>query len=354
MNPFRLVRWPWLLGLVLLVGSAVGTSWLVNHSRANDRPVETPERRADDAAGVVCFGHVDLEHGVTSLFPTQPGRVVEVLAQENDEVAAGAPLVRFDDRAARLRVTEARAALAAAEALLTQARKAPEQQQVRVRQQDAAIEAARHRLAAARQLLARKQKLGNLQQLSGEEVAAAEEQIKELEATARAAQDQLAELQLHDPAADVRRAEAEVAAVQARLAQAEQALEECTLRAPLAGTILRLLAGPGDLIGAQAGQPAVQFGPRGPRIVRAEVDQEFARRVAVGQVALVEDEAGTSGVCRGQVTHLSDWYTKRRSVMLEPLQRNDVRTLECLITLEAGGPRLRIGQRVRVTIGRDR
>ena len=37
---------------------------------------------------------------------------------------------------------------------------------------------------------------------------------------------------------------------------------------------------------------------------------------------------------------------------LEPLQFNDVRTLECLIALNPGQPPLRIGQRVRVLIGR--
>src|SRR5581483_1928893 len=54
----------------------------------------------------VCFGYADLEDGVISLNPSQPGRVAEVLVQENDEVAAGAPLLRLDDREARLRVEE--------------------------------------------------------------------------------------------------------------------------------------------------------------------------------------------------------------------------------------------------------
>ena len=35
---------------------------------------------------------------------------------------------------------------------------------------------------------------------------------------------------------------------------------------------------------------------------------------------------------------------------MEPLQFNDVRTLECIVTLDPGQPPLRIGQRVRVTL----
>jgi hypothetical protein len=51
------------------------------------------------------------------------------------------------------------------------------------------------------------------------------------------------------------------------------------------------------------------------------------------------------------VTRLSDWYTHRRSILLEPMQFNDVRTLESIITLDPGQPMLRIGQRMRVTLG---
>jgi hypothetical protein len=52
----------------------------------------------------------------------------------------------------------------------------------------------------------------------------------------------------------------------------------------------------------------------------------------------------------GRVIRVSDWYTHRRSILQEPFQLNDVRTLECLIALDRGQQPLRIGQRVRVTI----
>jgi hypothetical protein len=50
------------------------------------------------------------------------------------------------------------------------------------------------------------------------------------------------------------------------------------------------------------------------------------------------------------VIRVSDWYTHRRSILQEPFQLNDVRTLEWLIALDPGQQPLRIGQRVRVTI----
>ncbi len=132
--------------------------------------------------------------------------------------------------------------------------------------------------------------------------------------------------------------------MEARLGEANQALEEQTLRAPCAGTVLRVLVAPGDLIGAPVKGAAIQFAPAGPRIVRAEVDQAFAARVAAGQTAAIEDDVRSGVAWTGRVVRVSDWYTQRRLVSDEALQTKDVRTLECIVAVdsEAAAP-LRIG-----------
>jgi multidrug resistance efflux pump len=198
--------------------------------------------------------------------------------------------------------------------------------------------------------LARKQQLLKAQQITAEDVAMAEEQVKELEATERGAVQKLAELQATDPSVEVLRAEAEVNAAQARLDRARQALDECSLKAPVAGTVLRILVSPGDVLGGQPSKAAVLFCPAGPRLVRAEVEQEFAGRLAVSQPAVIEDDAGAGTTWQGHVLRISDWYTQRRAVLQEHPPLNDVRTVECLIAVDKGPAPLRIGQRVRVTI----
>jgi hypothetical protein len=67
---------------------------------------------------------------------------------------------------------------------------------------------------------------------------------------------------------------------------------------------------------------------------------------------VIRDDSNAPAVWRGRVTSLSDWYTQRRSILQEPLQLNDVRTLECLIAVDPDQAPLRIGQRVRVLIGK--
>jgi multidrug resistance efflux pump len=277
--------------------------------------------------------------------------VTEVLVHENDRVASGAVLLRLDDTEARLQVAEARVALEKARNRLARARKLPEQQQARLEQQQQAKEAADQRVAAARSLLTRKHKLAEIRQLGAEEVAAATDEVKQLEASARAEGARLSELQLNDPAVDVQQAELDVQALTIRLEQARHSLAECTLKAPQAGTVLRILAGPGDIIPRQPGQAAIEFAPQGQRLVRAEVDQEFVSRVKAGQPALVRDDSSSGASWRGRVLRVADWYTQRRNLSYDTTQFRDTRTVECLIALDSGQTEPRLGQRVRVTLG---
>ena len=348
----RLSRLCLILGLAVLLTTAVSARWAVQDPGASNAPGPDDEAKLSSrSAAVVCLGYVDLEHSVASLSPLQPGRVAELLVHENDQVAAGAPLLRLDDRAERLQLTEARVALATAKEQLQQARKAPEQHRARMEQQRASVEAAGHRLAAARELLSRKRQLLEIRQINAEDVTAAEDQVKALEAGERAEAARLTELGLTDPAAEVRRAELNVAAVQTRLDQAKHTLDECTLKAPGAGRVLRILVGPGDVLQSPAQQAAILFGPDSQRLVRAEVDQEFAGRVAAGQPAVVEDDAPSGARWRGRVLRLAEWYHQRRTILREPSPSPDTRTVECLISLDPGESLPRLGQRVRVTIG---
>src|SRR5438128_9790868 len=89
---------------------------------------QAPTARSDSEAApadegrILCFGYVDVKHGVRSLYPLQPGRIAEVLVEENQPVAAGAALLRLDDEAAKLQSQETEASLEAARVQLAQTR----------------------------------------------------------------------------------------------------------------------------------------------------------------------------------------------------------------------------------------
>lgn len=331
-------------GIVLIAGSLVVR-----------RPATALSAPSADSAisteAVVCFGTVDLEHGVTSLSPLQPGRVAEILVRENQAVPAGTELLRLDDGAARSRLLEAEAALKLSRLRLDQARKLPDQQRDRIAQQQSLVDAAGARLAAARQVLAQRQKSGQPPMIHVVEVAASEVHVRELEALDRSEALRLAEMKAREVDPEIRQAEYDKAVAEARHEQARLALEECCVKAPRPGTVLRILVGPGDVLGAERGQPVLLFAADGPQVIRATVEQEFAPRVREGNEVLVQDEADSTFSYRGHVEQVASWYSQRRPVLHDPSQLSDVRTLECVIVLEPGQPRLRLGQSVRVSIG---
>jgi multidrug resistance efflux pump len=346
-------RFFWFLGVVVLIVSAAGTAWIIKN------PPSTQAPGGGDGAAlaheVVCFGHVDVEHGVVSLYPTQPGRVQEVKVAEGQSVKKGAVLVQLDDSLAKLLRDQAQADRDAAAAQEREVTNLTKQKEYKIAQQNAAIKAMESRLAAAEKAWQRKEELFKANQLNRTEVDAAHDLVREANSLLEAEKDKLSELNLLNPEAGIARAKADVAAKDARLKQAELSIKECKLLAPQDGLVLRVLIGKGDVLGTQPKQPAILFCPDEERIIRAEVEQEFASRVKEKTVATIQDDTTTSDKWYGKVERISDWYTHRRSILQEPFQFNDVRTLECIIRLDkptAEQKPLRIGQRVRVLIGR--
>jgi multidrug resistance efflux pump len=302
-------------------------------------------------AKAVCFGYVDIDQGVTALYPTLPGRVVEVRVKEGAAVEAGALLFRVDDALPQMRVREAKIALAAAEAQLAQARTLPAQHQKKIEGTEAQIAASRQDVEAARAQRDKAHRFLEKNLTSREEDRAAEAVFRKAEAAVEGHEAVLAALKVIDPQVGVTLAEQAVAAKKVDVEKAELAVKECTVTAPSKGTVLRLSVSQGDVLGPTPRQPALLFCADAPRIVRAEVEQEFADHVAVGHAASIQDDATSTGSWTGKVVRVSDWYAHRRSMLLEPMQYNDVRTLECIIELPPGQAPLRIGQRVRVMLG---
>ena len=348
-------RFFWLLGVALLVGTIAGAGWVLNHAPAGTPvPRETPrERMRPGADSIICIGYVDVPLGTTPLYPLQPGRVAEVCVREGDDVTKGQVLFRMDDRLARSRFDEAEADLKSAEALKAKAERERELQPTRIAGQRAAVEVARANANAQAKAVAGLKRLldaGAGGSAGPEELAAAEEKENAAKKLVEVEAQKLKGLAEYDFAPELRLADANLQAKQAVRARARLALDECAVRAPADGRALRVFITPDQLLGPDPKVPAIQFCPAVARVVRAEVQQEWGSRVDVGQVAVIEDDSRAGMQWTGRVTRVSDWYAPRRSKLQEPFQFNDVRTLECIVSVDPGQPRMRIGQRMRVII----
>ena len=347
-----------LLGLILLVVGVGGAGWVANHfwtpstSAADEANRQRELSATTGDEGVVCTGYVDLEHGIRSLAPLRPGRIAAIIAKENQHVETGAPILRLEAQDAKFQVDEASLAVTAAEIQLEEALKLDEQQRARLAQQQAALDAAGFRLDAARQLLRHKEKQIKDEFGTVEEVNVTRDEVKALEQKERAECEKLAELKTVDPALMVRKVRTGLRLAQIHRDQARHQLDECTLKAPTPGTVQRIAVGVGDIVSGNPMQPIVRFCPDETPLIRAEVNQEFAERVMVGQSAVIRDDSRSGTSWRGKVERIAGWYEQRRPTTQDPSAFTDVRTVECLIAIDPGQPPLRIGQRMRVMIGR--
>lgn len=351
--------WLWWLGVLLLVGSVGGAAWLVNPLLLSGVLAQPPKGQKAGAGTVasgpvVCHGYVDVKDGIANLYPLQPGRVKMVASEGPEELKEGTVLLEIDDSEAKLRRDAAQVEKELAEQKLKEAERLPEIHSKRVEQMEKAVKAAKYQLEEA------KKEVDFLKGVGGNvnKIAAAQEAVKKVEVLVKLQEAKLEELKLENPQDAIRQAKLNLQAKKVQLDLAQLAVDECRVKAPTKGMVLRAFVHVGEVLTTNRERPALQFCPVGARIIRAEVQQEWASRVKVGQKVIIEDDTTSAWRWTGTVRNVSDWFTQRRSVVLEPFQYNDVRTLECVIENivpqvgdnEASRPPLRIGQRVRVKI----
>jgi multidrug resistance efflux pump len=353
------------VGLVLLLASAVGATVVLNASQAGDSSRGKGGSAGADDEMIVALGFADVENGVAHLNPLMAGKVTEV-AREDESYPAGAVLLRLDDEGARLRVREAKEELALAQERLQQAQTKPrEELEDKIGLQVLAVKAAEKKRDATAAALADKQydvRKGLLAKLRVKPLEALRDQAQTLvEVEQKKLQllrnekdkmDQRAKEGNSDVTDEAKLARRVVEAKMAAVKRAETALNDFVVRAPVAGKALRVLVRKGEIVGPQRAPAVIQFCPAGPRIIRAEVEQEYAGLVTQGAAVTVVDDSSSGPHWSGRVERLSDWYTRRRTILQEPKIFNDVRTLECIVSLELakGQKTPRIGQRVRVRI----
>ncbi len=360
---------PW-LGLLLvlvLVGCMLGLAYLIKPAEFRKVVATIGKQLSGDRKGgpdpgllpmnrTFCIAHVDAEHGMAPLYPLQAGRVKLVLVEEGQKVAKDQILFTLDDRIARAQVEEAQAGVAASKAQWENAKQLESQHQEKIAGQQKVVNGKKSLSDAARSMF------DNLRTSSisptKDQEFAAKMQAAAAFAEFEARQIELEAIQKINPNFTVQQAEGEHKARLAQLNKAQVALDEMQVRAPSDGSVLRLNVQVGESLGPNPRQPAIQFLPTGKQIVRAEVEQEFASKVRVGQAAKVYDDAKSrrdAPLATGKVLSVSNWYSPRRSMVMEPLQYNDIRTLECLIEVDPKSTSnpdnpLRMGQRVRVEL----
>ncbi|HUE86032.1 MAG TPA: HlyD family efflux transporter periplasmic adaptor subunit [Vicinamibacterales bacterium] len=257
-------------------------------------------------------GHVEATE--VRLAPETGGRIVELAVKEGDTVEQGALILRLDPRTPTLAVERAKAEQRHAEAQLRllQAGARPED----IAQAQAQAQAARDDLAAARAELASAEadferfealleaNAGSRKQRDDAATRrdVARERVQAAESRVRAADQVTARLRAGARAEEIEAARARIAAAAAAVATAEEALNDTTLRAPIAGVVTETLVSLGEVIA-----------PRAPAAVLADLAHAWADvfvaepaipRLRLNQPATIFTDAGGAGIS-GTVSYIS-------------------------------------------------
>lgn len=274
------------------------------------------------------------------------GRVVDILVEEDQSVPKGTVLLQLDNDIQQFERSLAAAQLAAAEAQLEQLQTGARQEE---RQEAESIYKARQaEMERAEMAWRRTEALvrdGVATQQSGEDDRSLWEATVAQAAAARARY----ELLIAPPRPDeVRRLEAEVAAMAARLEMAESMLERTRLRAPMDCTVLQINVERGELTGPESSRAPIVVADMSTMRVRAFVEELDALRVKVGMRAEVT-VPGSSEKYWGHVARQSPRMATKRLFSDRAGELYDTKTREVWINLKEGHDLL-IGLRVDVWI----
>ncbi|MET0332046.1 MAG: efflux RND transporter periplasmic adaptor subunit [Dyella sp.] len=278
---------------------------------SHDNPTSAPTTTPANNYVAMARGRVDVEGGLLELAMPREGVVTKVLVQEGDQVKQGQLLATLDDVPAKLAVSAAQAEQQQAQAQLQLLNNKLKAMRVRA-----------HRLSAAAAAGAG----------DGQSADDAHDEVQQLTSQRLAAQASLAQ-------------------TAQTLASARYALEQRSLRAPIAGQIVHRAVQPGASVNA-ASDNLFTLLPQQPRLVRAELNESFVGAVVPGMRAQVIDDSGHAQTpIPAHVLRIGQVFSSS-TLEEDPLVRANTRTVECIVVFDApAGQQLRIGQRVLVQFG---
>ncbi|MDB5309498.1 MAG: hypothetical protein JWO38_3700 [Gemmataceae bacterium] len=378
------------LGGLLLIGSLLGGRLLTHGSGGGTEPAgkTTLPAHAPDTPGTIFLGFVDsdpppVSHGLPPVL--QSGEVEKVFVNTGDEVKVrtfvlwgrtvrvGDPLYKFNTTLQEDDLKQARQVVEVARVKVRQAKALEQQHKTKIALQKQKLAGAELRVNRTQEgyhvyyrnlRAAKEDQFGRDKKELIEQAMKDDPKLFELETAYLTAERErdvekatLDALETTDIGAAVAEAEAEVKRYQTVADKADTAVELCTVRAKVAGTVERVNISPGDTLGISTRIPAVILVPAGPRVVRAEVEADFAHKVGPdkkGKEVTIYDNSDAKLTYTGVVRQIGTTFLPKRSTG-DGFIQNETRVLEVVVDVPdpnpPGKPPLRVGQRVRVKFG---
>jgi macrolide-specific efflux system membrane fusion protein len=288
------------LGLLAAALTVAACSRSADHAgSAQAAPVAQPQFAA------MARGRVDVEGGLVRIAAPRDGVIAELRVAAGDAVKQGDLIAVIDARQAELAADVAKAELDQAQARAAALRAKTSGLKLRASRVSQAAEA-----GAA----------------TGQSADDANQALTELNA-------------------DIAEADAAVEVARQHLKQARYEVEVRSVRAPVAGRIVSRPAHIADVVSVQSGSELATLLPDTARIVRAELNEAFVAKVAVGMNATIVTETDSGKSWPAKVIRIGDVFGPSKLVE-DAQETTDARDVECILELSTN--ELRVGQRVQV------
>jgi len=342
--------------LPLLAGLALMSMvWHVGstHEPPADVPPPIAPARALFSGGVAASGVVEPASENVHLSTEVPGIVAEVLVTEGQSVSQDSIVFRLDDRWKQSELAVQQAVLAASERDLERLKSLPRPEDVppseaRVRRAQAAVDAHQDQFNRAEELF--KRQVVTDQEIVQKRMALA---VSQAELDQALTEDRKLKLGSWDK--EIAVAAAAVEQARQRVAQRQVEINRLAVRAPLAGTILRVDVRAGEFVGTPPGKSLVVLGDTSTVHVRVSIDEHDISRFPTGTPATAHARGDASRPLSLIFLRVVPFVEPKRMLTGHGDERVDTRVLQVIYSVvppasEPPETQLYIGQQVDVRI----
>jgi len=296
------------LGALAAVAAAGAWVW---HSGATERA----DKRAATAAPpaqrrIVAQAQVTPIDGIIEVRPLAEGRVLRVLVQPGDRVAADQLLAEIEKDLENAAMAQREADLKGAGARLALTREG-------VRTEDraaleAAAEAAQHEADLAGDRRDRQAKLHEQGFATEQSVVEADRNWSAAKARAREARMRAKAGRVGGRPEEIHAAREQVEVARAALTQGRVALDRTRILAPIAGVVMTRNVNPGDIIGSNVTSPTLFKIVDTARVeVRFEVEEIMAADIRLGQAVTLVRQGSNTLLGTGKVVRIAPQVERR-------------------------------------------
>ncbi len=292
-----------------------------------------------------------------NLSPKEPGRIVELLIREGDQVAAGQAIARMDSQQVQAQVSQYRAGLAKAQAELSQRLAGNRPQEIAKAQAEAIryqaqLREARSRLQIVTERLKRRRSLADQGALARDaltetltEEVSAQDNLSQVQAGLLVAQQELSQQRQGARSEEIAQARAQVAEATAQLQVYQTQLADTVVRAPFAGIITRRFTDLGDFItpttsaSTSDGATSASIAELSSGLeVEAKVPEASIVRIKPNQTVQIRSDSYPERVFVGRV----------RLIAPRAIQENNVTSFRVKVSLQTGLAQLKAGMNTKL------